>query len=189
MWIYPILAAILLGALGVVLLVLGRRARRETGLPAGEVVYSDTSGWQRVEEPLISRRHGLVGRPDYLVKVREKGQDHTIPVEVKSRKCPPAPDEGHVLQLAAYCLLVEEQFNATPPYGLLRYADATLKIPFTESLRLAVLQAADAIRNSRRAPDMLRNHTEVGRCRRCGYLAGCGSQALDRSWPASTRLR
>jgi CRISPR-associated exonuclease Cas4 len=180
MLISLLIAALLLGAVGLTLLALGRRAWLTTGIPMGEVVYSDTDKWQPVEEPLLSRRYGLVGRPDYLVKVRESGRDWTIPVEVKSRKRPPAADEGHVLQLAAYCLLVEERYNATPPYGLLRYADATLKIPFTQTLRSAVLQAADAIRNSRRAPDVLRSHAEAGRCRRCGYLPACGAQALSR---------
>jgi CRISPR-associated exonuclease Cas4 len=180
MLILLLVAAILSAVLGLVLLRLGRRTREETGLPAGEVVYSDTGAWQQVEEPLISRRYGLVGRPDYLVKVREKGREHTIPVEVKSRKRPPQPDESHVLQLAVYCLLVEERFEGTPPYGLLRYADTTFKIPFTEALRKEVIQAAAAIRTSRRAPNVLRNHSEVGRCRRCGYQMGCGEQALGR---------
>ncbi|RIK43431.1 MAG: CRISPR-associated protein Cas4 [Chloroflexi bacterium] len=179
MLIFLILATLLLGVVGGVLLWLGRRLWRETGLPAGEVVYSDTGTWQRVEEPLISRRHGLVGRPDYLVQVTEKGRAFTIPVEVKSRKRPAAPHEGHILQLAVYCLLVEERFK-TPPYGLLRYADATLKIPFTESLRRQVLDVADAIRHSRHAADILRSHEEEQRCRRCGYLLACGSQALNR---------
>lgn len=169
--------------LGIALYWWGGVQRRRAGLPAGEVVYSDTSEWQPVEEPLISRRYGLVGRPDYLVRVREKGRACTIPVEVKSRKRPSAPDQGHVLQLAAYCLLVEERFNLTPPYGLLRYADATLKIPFTESLRLDVIRAADAIRGGRQAADMLRSHHETGRCRRCGYLPACGAQALVKTAP------
>ena len=176
--IYLILTAIVLGALGVVLLVLGRRAWHKTGLPAGEVVYTDSGAWQRVEQPLLSRRYGLVGRPDYLVQVSAGRQRFTIPIEVKSRRRPAVLVEAHVLQLATYCLLVEEQYQVAPPYGLLRYADATLKIPFSAALRTQVIEAAEAIRHSRTAADVARSHDEAGRCHGCGYRSACGVQAL-----------
>lgn len=171
-----ILFAILAGLL---LLWLGQRTQQQTGLPVGEVIYSDTGAWQKVEEPLISRRYGLVGKPDYLVQVTERQQRILIPVEVKSRKRPPALYENHVLQLATYCLLVEEKFKITPPYGLHHYADATLKIAFTDQLRDQVIAAADAIRQARSATDVLRSHREPGRCQHCGYLHACGDQALQ----------
>jgi CRISPR-associated exonuclease Cas4 len=142
------------------------------------VVYQDTGDWQRVEKPLLSRRFGLVGRPDYLVQVKEGGKTITVPVEVKSRKRPRTLPEGHLLQLAAYCLLVEERFQTPPPYGLLRYADATVKIPFTPKLRSQVLQTVEAIRQAQGASEVARNHRDPERCRRCGYQLGCGSQAL-----------
>lgn len=171
-----ILFAILAGLL---LLWLGQRTQQQTGLPVGEVIYSDTGAWQKVEEPLISRRYGLVGKPDYLVQVTEQRQRILIPVEVKSRKRPPALYENHVLQLATYCLLVEEKFKITPPYGLLHYADATLKIAFTDQLRDQVIAAADAIRQARSAHQVLRSHQDPGRCQHCGYLHACGDQALQ----------
>jgi CRISPR-associated exonuclease Cas4 len=157
----------------------------------GEVIYRDTDAWQQVEEPLLSRRYGLVGRPDYLVQTEEKGRKFTIPVEVKSRKRPPALYENHVLQLAAYCLLIEDKYQTTPPYGLLHYADATLKIPFTDQLRDQVLAAADGIRGAQRrepsggqrAAAVSRSHTDGGRCRNCGYLLSCGEQALWKDKP------
>lgn len=45
----------------------------------------------------------------------------------------------------------EEKFKITPAYGLLHYADATLKIAFTDQLRDQVIAAADAIRQARSA--------------------------------------
>jgi CRISPR-associated exonuclease Cas4 len=167
--------------LGLFLLWQSRKTQRSTGLPVGEVVYSDTGAWQKVENPLLSRRFGLVGRPDYLVQVTERGRMVTVPVEVKSRKRPATLLAEHVLQLATYCLLVEDQYKTTPPYGLLRYADATLKIPYTDDLRTQVLNVADAIRGGRSAPDVPRSHNEAERCRRCGYRAGCGQELrIDR---------
>ena len=170
-------AAILILA-GVLLMWWGRRKRAVTGLPAGEVIYSDTALWQEVKQPLLSRRYGLVGRPDYLVQVKENGRQFTVPVEVKSRRKPQQPLDGHLLQLGAYCLLVEDTYKSQPPYGLLHYADATLRIPFDENLRRSVLATADAIRRGRRASDVARQHDDPARCRGCGYAHACGEQAL-----------
>lgn len=170
--------AFLLALLGGLLLWLGRRQRERSGLPAGTVVYQDTEEMEAPERPLRSRRYGLVGRPDYLVETRERGRRFVVPVEVKSRRRPAQPYASHILQLAAYCLLIEENFDAAPPYGLLRYADATLQIPYTDELRRRVLDSADEIRQARRAADVGRSHSEAGRCRACGYREACGSEGL-----------
>jgi CRISPR-associated exonuclease Cas4 len=83
-----------------------------------------------------------------------------------------------VLQLMTYCLLVEDQMGARPPYGLLRYADATLRIPYTDDLRQQVLDTADAIRTGRRSDAIHRQHDDAYRCRGCGYRSACGDEAL-----------
>ena len=113
MW-YAVILSILLLSVGLVALRLSRPAiKPHTGLPSGTVVYSDTGAWQRVEKPLRSRRYGIVGKPDYLVEMADRGRKKTIPVEVKSRRRPAVPYEGHVLQLGAYCLLVEEHSSVS----------------------------------------------------------------------------
>lgn len=170
--------ALLLALLGGLLLWLGRRQRQSSGLPAGTVLYQDTEEMEAPERPLRSRRYGLVGRPDYLVRTRDGGKSFVVPVEVKSRARPARPYDSHILQLAAYCLLVEDNFEAAPPYGLLRYADATLQIPFTDELRRRVLEAAAEIRQARRAPEVGRSHDEPRRCVSCGYRSACGGEAL-----------
>lgn len=164
--------------LGLWLLRQGQRTYQTSGLPIGEVIYSDTGAWQPVAKALINREHGLIGKPDYLVQVAEKGRSFTIPVEVKSAKRPPAPHTGHLLQLGAYCLLVEATYQQTPPYGLLHYADATLRIPFTAELRREVLAVAEVIRRDQQAVDVKRSHNESQRCRACGYQHQCGEQQL-----------
>jgi CRISPR-associated exonuclease Cas4 len=73
---------------------------------------------------------------------------------------------------------VEERMGSTPPYGLLRYADATIKIPFSETLRVQVIEAAEAIRRHQGAADLARSHQETVRCTHCGYRHACGKQAL-----------
>ncbi len=163
---------------GAALWWLGRRQRQATGLPPGEVIYEDVGIREEVRQPLISRRYGLVGRPDYLVMVQEGSRRLAIPVEVKSRARPAQPFRSHVLQLATYCLLVEDLHKVRPPYGLIRYADATVRIPFTEELRAQVLAAADAIRRARTAPDVPRQHQDPRRCAGCSYRKACGQEAL-----------
>jgi len=167
---------LLLLAAGIALFWLSRRTHEATGLPVGEVIYSDTGAEEAVESPMISRRYGLVGRPDYLIHTKVNGQKVTIPVEVKSRKRPPVIFENHTMQLAVYCLLVEEKFGSTPPYGLLRYADATFEVPFSDKLRYQVLESADALRRARQSTEVHRHHQEAERCFGCGYRHACGEE-------------
>lgn len=177
---FLLLSILLLLLIGGGLLWISHRAQEESGLPRGEIIYSDVGIWQEPEEPIFSRRFGIVGRPDYLVTVQDKeaGGELIIPVEVKSRNRPAEPFDSHVLQLAAYCLLVEDHFKQRPPYGLLRYADATIKLPFTDELRQLSLEIAENIRRSRTAADVNRQHHDSGRCRGCGYRTACGDEAL-----------
>ncbi len=167
-------AALLLLLAGIFLWQHGRRAQTATGLPTGEVVYADTDAWEAVPAPLLSRRYGLVGKPDYLVRVQTQGRMMLVPVEVKSRRKPSTPADYHILQLATYCLLVEDVHKVRPSYGLLHYADATLRIPYTDELRRAVLEAAEGIRRGRDAAHVARSHTDPYRCRGCGYAHACG---------------
>lgn len=176
LWILATFSFLIL-IIGALLLKQGRRAQVASGLPSGEVVYTDTGAWEETPEPLLSRRYGLVGKPDYLVAVRSGQQTMWVPVEVKSRRRPAVTPDSHILQLATYCLLVEDVREVRPTHGLLHYADATLKIPYTDELRQTVLEIADAIRAARTAPDVHRDHNDAARCRGCGYAHGCGEVA------------
>ncbi len=131
-----------------------------------------------MDSPIISRRYGSVGKPDYLVEILDGKRRLVIPVEVKSRTKPSTPYASHILQLATYCLLVEDRYRVRPPYGLLHYADATLEIPFDDAIRRDVLAVAEKIRAARSARRLGREHNDAGRCRACGYLQACGNEAL-----------
>jgi len=162
-------AAILLAGLGTWLWLRSRAARRQAGLPAGRVIYADTGAWSRCERPLFSQQHRLTGRPDYLVL----GRGAPIPVEVKSCAAPPAPYRAHLLQLAAYCLLVEEQEGQMPPYGILKYGDRAFRVDYTSALRSELLRVLDSMRRDLRAPSVDRDHDEPGRCAGCGHRDRC----------------
>jgi CRISPR-associated exonuclease Cas4 len=149
-----------------------RRAGRD-GLPHGRVVYSDTGDWRPPEKPLFSNRHRLTGKPDYLV---ETGHG-IIPVEIKSGKSPVQPYASHVLQLAAYCLLIEDTMNQTPRYGLIQYSDCVFRIDYTPGLRRQLMGVLDKMRSDAQREDVSRNHQEPRRCSGCGYHEQC-DQAL-----------
>jgi CRISPR-associated exonuclease Cas4 len=164
-----VLLGLLLGALGLWILFQARRGQRETGLPSGRVTYVDTGAWDRCEQPLFSQRYRLTGRPDYLVR----GHQGVIPVEVKSGQAPREPYPGHLLQLAAYCLLVEDQEGQPPPYGILKYDSRALELDFTPALRSELLATLQDMRQDREAADVGRTHREKGRCIACGYRQQC----------------
>jgi CRISPR-associated exonuclease Cas4 len=167
-----VLVALVLAALGAWLWVRAGAARREAGLPEGRVTYVDTGAWDRLERPLFSRRHRLTGRPDYLVRTRQD----VIPVEVKSGRAPQQPYRAHVLQLAAYCLLVEEQEGRAPPHGILKYDDRAFELDYAPALRAELLDTLDDIRQNLDAQEVDRSHEEPARCRGCGYRDRCEQQ-------------
>jgi CRISPR-associated exonuclease Cas4 len=155
--------------LGLLLLWLARRGRVRSGLPQGRVVAADVGDWQRLDRPLFSRQHQLTGRPDYVVA---DGAD-LIPVEVKSGRAPAHPYASHVLQLAAYCLLVAQTSGRRPPYGILRYADQTFEIPYTDDLEEELLEVLASMRDDLEDRDAPRNHDDARRCAACGYREHC----------------
>lgn len=161
--------AVLLAILAVVLFVSSHHMQRSAGMPAGRVVYSDPNLWGKVEEPLYDRQLSLTGRPDYLVSQSGK----LIPVEVKSGWAPNAPREGHVLQLAAYCLLVERTWHQRPPYGLLHYRNRTFAIDYTRELENRLLDLIVDIRHQERIDEAERSHDEPARCAKCGFRDIC----------------
>ena len=168
-----LLAAGLLTLLAVLTLAwLARRGQRRSGLPAGELVYADTARWAEVAQPLFSPRYRLTGKPDYLVE----GEEGIIPVEVKHTAAPTGGQAyaSHVMQLAAYCLLVEDVLQRQPPYGLIHYRDATIRIPYDRALRAELLTLLDALRAASRADDVPRSHNDSARCGGCGVRHACG---------------
>ena len=160
---------ILLFLCGLLFLWLGRRGRARSGLPAGRVVFSDTSGWKRLQQPLFARTYQLTGKPDYLVAEGSR----LVPVEVKSGRAPEQPYPSHVLQLAAYCLLVEDCYDRRPSRGIIQYADRAFEVDYTPELRDELLSTLDEMRADLASGDAERNHEEPRRCHGCGYLDQC----------------
>ncbi|WP_374686604.1 PD-(D/E)XK nuclease family protein [Promineifilum sp.] len=148
----------------------GRAWRRESGLPEGSVIYTDTGAWRANNDVLHAAGLRLVGKPDYLV---EQSDGTIIPVEVKSSAAPDSPWEGQVLQLAAYCLLVEENYGVRPPFGILQYRDGAFAIDYTEELEADLLDLLDEMRAASADPDPEPDHADPRRCAGCGVRGAC----------------
>jgi CRISPR-associated exonuclease Cas4 len=162
----PYLLSILLITIGLLLLNLAKRGRAT--LPRGRLIYIDSRQLSRTPESLCDPRSGLTGRPDYLIQSWRM----TIPVEVKSMMAPQRPHEAHVLQLAAYCHLVEVNVGPRPSHGVIRYRDRSFRVNYTRALRQELSKTLDAIRRSEAsAPN--RSHNHPARCQACGYQSYC----------------
>lgn len=165
---------VLLFALALIFYSIARRrssdidsARREYGIPAGKVVYSDLN---RSGKPLFSKQFGISGKPDYII--RDKA-NKLIPVELKSGYAN-KPHRGHVLQLAAYCLLIEEIYGKAPPYGILVYGDGREHlIRFDDSLRTDLLSTVNEMRRCWSEGRPVRNHDSKRRCCSCLLREDC----------------
>lgn len=165
-----LLIGLFLWLLGLGLFLHARRLRRAGGLPPGEIIYVDTGNWRRSERPLFSKRYLLTGKPDYLVRSGHQ----TIPVEVKSSRLRRAdPYDSHKLQLAAYCLLVEDTTGEAPAYGILKYPQFTFKIPYTPQLRKHLLTTLAHMRRAMKGGERHRSHEDAALCLRCGYRSIC----------------
>ena len=166
---------ILLLVLSVVLLVASRKesmsakkARKEYGIPHGKVIYTDLD---RPARALFSRKFLIAGKPDYIVKDEQDQCFDTCRGEERKRK---KPDWGHVLQLAAYCLLIEEAYSIRVPYGLLVYADGKQHlIKFDDSLRSEVISKADEMRRCLKKGGVAKRRRFEGRCLSCSVRGNC----------------
>jgi CRISPR-associated exonuclease Cas4 len=167
--------ALILLAIGVILLAASSRLGRRSGLPRGEISYEDASG--QAQEPFISKRLLMAGKPDYLMKDRN---GDLIPVEVKSSNAPRAgrPYESHLMQLAAYFLLLEDVLQRPVPYGLIRYRNRTLRVANTDDLRARLMDVIAQMRRLMAREVARRNHNRPQRCSRCSVAHACDERLV-----------
>jgi CRISPR-associated exonuclease Cas4 len=163
--IYLLLGLLLIGVL---LVWLGRRAQASAGLPHGRVMAIDSLPTRSLDRPLYDPVTDLSGRPDYLV---EDGR-HLVPVEIKSGRARAGPQPSHMLQLAAYCRLVQAHTSRRPPYGILKYADRAFAVPFTRRLEQELLRTLEAMRTGEDEMPP-RSHESPARCRACSVRHAC----------------
>ena len=155
--------------IAIILFWQSNRQRRQTGLPGGRVIYTDTGQWGRVQKPLYDAEMRLTGKPDYLVE----RNGVVIPIEVKSGKAPDAPYDSHIYQLASYCYLVHKTMGKRPPYGIIHYSNRDFAIDYTPELEVALLDILAEMRRDARRKNVDCSHNSPARCRGCGYRKIC----------------
>ena len=116
-----------------------------------------------------SERYGLSGRPDYIIK----GDVGLIPVEEKKGRTPRGPLFSHILQVAAYCLLIEETTGTAPHYGILKYPEHEHEIEYDEDLKKVLLDKLAEMRRLIETEDVHRNHNRPGKCLSCSRRLVC----------------
>lgn len=140
--------------------------KRKYKISDGKITYTDLD---KPAKPLFSKRFKLVGKPDYIVET-EGGK---IPVELKFTDTD-RPYKNHVLQLASYCLLIEDIFNTKVPYGVIVYNNKReFKILFDDGLRNELLSTLDEMRDKINTGDVRRNHDFRNKCLSCSFRDVC----------------
>jgi len=142
--------------------------RRALGLPEGELVYEDADGQGA---PLSSSSYPLMGKPDYVVRLPD---GRPVPIELKPGvQDVSAPYSNHAIQVAAYCLILEDYFERAPTHGILRYADREFSIEYTPALRRKVIRLlTEMTRCSERQPPPLKTQ-RAAKCRPCPFQPIC----------------
>jgi hypothetical protein len=117
------------------------------------VLRDQDSEADRVEflEPVIAG--GLVGCPNALV-VYARGDDEngdtlclpllTVPEQLPVNQ---EPDERHLVQGAAHCLLLERAYRVRVRFGVLRYDNRVVSFAFNAFARRRTQEVLDEIRN------------------------------------------
>ena len=144
--------------------------KNKSRVQGDDIKYSDLN---RPGVTFFSKKHGLSGRPDYIIKKNK----HLIPVEVKTSSYNNF-QKGHVLQLAAYCQLIEDTFNIFVPYGILVYANKERKIFFEPGLRFELEKTLEKMRNTLLEKNIVRNHNDKKRCLNCSMKNFCNKKIM-----------
>jgi CRISPR-associated exonuclease Cas4 len=143
------------------------KSKRKEHRVVGEISYVD--GEASRPGLLTSRLHGLSGRPDFIVTQGEA----TIPVEVKTGRVPRGPLFSHILQVATYCVILEDNLGKPVSHGILRYGAVEHEVEYTQDLKKLVLEKADEIRKAGKTGNAHRNHSRPSKCRGCSRRAAC----------------
>ena len=143
-----------------------RRERTAAGLRNETLEWTDDSP---VPSPTLrSKKYGLVGRPDQLVRVGKV----FVPIEQKPRARRLQP--SHVLQVAAQCLLVQEVYGVRPPHGVVVLANGVREqVECTDTLEQHLLEVMAQMRSFLNADTAPAPYWVNSKCRACSFRKTC----------------
>jgi len=146
-------------------------ARKEIEIE-DDITYVDNP--EKKSDMLVSDRYKLRGRPDFIIEREGK----SVPVEVKTGRVPQGPFFSHIIQLAAYCLMIEEEKGEAPPYGIIRYGKKEFEIDYDEDLKELLIGKLDDMRKALETEDIHRNHNRKGKCKNCSRRDICSESLV-----------
>ncbi len=131
----------------------------------GKVLYVDDDS----HPVLYSRDKLFSGKPDFIIE--EDGK--AVPGEFKSGRKPAGPLFSHIMQLSAYCRLVEDNYGTRPEYGYIYYGTARHTIDYDDDLERLLHSKANEMRKCIAANEAHRNHRRPGKCANCSRRELC----------------
>ncbi|GCE19742.1 CRISPR-associated protein Cas4 [Dictyobacter kobayashii] len=145
-----------------------RERHQALGLPPGELMYENVD---ELGEPITSDTYSLTGKPSYIVKLPDS---RLLPVDVKPiAQNAMTPASHHVLQVATYCLILEEYAEEPPTHGILRYTDREFPIEYTPALRKKVLRHLKQMDLCTAEQPPALQKQKASKCRACIYQPIC----------------
>jgi CRISPR/Cas system-associated exonuclease Cas4 (RecB family) len=130
--------AIVLLAIGIILILFGRGIRHRHGLSDSPTISVEG---RILRDPI----HGLSGRPDHVV------EENGLPIPEEWKPKAKRVYDNHIAQLGAYFILVEATTGKRPTHGYIAIKDGKReRIENTPELREWVLEIAERIRAEKR---------------------------------------
>lgn len=158
-----IIAGMLFGFIGFWLLFQSRRP------PDATQQYHGPNA-RALRGQLVSWEYGITGRPQFIIEHDGK----PIPVLVRRGKAPSdSPHDSHIAQVLTYCLLIHENAQIPPPYGIIRYQDRTFEVDYNEVVVETLLDLVEEMHDVREHPLPERSHYKKQHCAGCRYRRTC----------------
>lgn len=152
---------------------LKRLKRDQTKIVSQDLTSKNKLLSVKKSETYYSKKYGIAGRPD---EVKEECGEW-IPYEFKSSVYKGRVYPAHIMQLAAYCLLIEDTKGYKPSYGIIEYQNHREPIYYTKELRANLLTQIKKIRNENpEEKDLPPVCEDTRKCRHCGYAWYCHTE-------------
>ena len=127
----------------------------------------------KINISLYSEKKSLHGICDALLIDEEQ----IVPLEFKLSSSF-QPRRGHILQLAAYGVLAEEQFGKPCEQMFILYGDKGKmhRVKLDEALRSSLMRTVDTMRENLRKPLLPASSATNAQCGQCEYLNFCADR-------------
>ncbi len=132
---------------------------------SGKIVYIGDDS----HPVLVSENRSISGRPDFIVE----SDGMLMPVEFKSGRVPSGPLFSHVIQISAYCKLVEDNYGKRPDFGFIYYGTKRFAVDYDDEVEKLLMTKVSEMRSAEDAGNAHRNHNRPGKCVNCSRRNIC----------------